>query len=168
MKEYEHVKHGFAPVYDENSEILILGTMPSVKSRESQFYYGHPQNRFWKILSALFREEVPVTIEEKKAMLYRNHVAIWDVVDSCDIVGSSDSSIKNVIPADIPALLNKSQIKAVFANGNLAKKLYDQYILDEAGIKAISLPSSSPANARYSLDKLIANWEIICKSIENR
>ena len=168
MGKYEHVEHGFAPVYDEDSEILILGTLPSVKSRESQFYYGNPQNRFWRLLAVLFDEDVPTTIESKKALLYRHHAAIWDVVESCDIIGSSDSSIKNVVPADIAGLLEKTNIKNVFANGNLAKKLYDQYALPQTGVEAVKLPSTSPANAQYNLEKLIKNWEIICKSIENR
>ena len=168
MADYEHVTHDFEPVYNAESEVLILGTLPSVKSRENQFYYGHPQNRFWKVLAILFNETVPLTMEEKKAMLYRNHVAIWDVIESCDIIGSSDSSIKNVIPADIAGLFKKTRIKTVFANGNLAKKLYDQYAFPLTGIEAVKLPSTSPANARYSLEKLTKNWEIICKSIEKR
>ena len=167
MAEYQHITHEFLPIYNEESEILILGTLPSVKSRESNFYYGHPQNRFWKLLAALFAEDVPVTIEEKKALLYRNHVAVWDVVASCDIIGSSDSSIKNVVPADIAGLLAKSNVKKVFCNGNLAKKLYDQYALPFTGVEAEKLPSTSPANAQYNLEKLIKNWNIICKSIEN-
>lgn len=168
MGEYVHVKHEFEPIYDDKSVILILGTLPSVKSRESSFYYGHPQNRFWKLLAALFDEELPTSIEEKKALLYRNRVAVWDVVESCDIVGSSDNSIKNVIPADIAGLLTKSNIKAVFANGSLAKKLYDQYALPLTGVEAMKLPSTSPANAQYNLEKLIKNWEIICKTIEKQ
>lgn len=163
---YEHVQHEFEPVYDEFSQVLILGTLPSVKSRENHFYYGHPQNRFWKLLAALFDEDVPTTIEDKKSLLYRNRVAIWDVIESCDIIGSSDSSIKNVVATDIPGLLERSNIKHVYANGNLAKKLYDQYILPQTGIDAVKLPSTSPANAQYNLDKLIKNWKIICKSIE--
>ena len=168
MRTYEHVIHDFEPVYNAESEILILGTLPSVKSRENNFYYGHPQNRFWKVLACLFDEQVPNTVEEKKAFLYRNHIAIWDVIESCDIIGSSDSSIKNVVVADIRSLLDKTEIKAVFANGNLAKKLYDQYAFTLTGIEAVKLPSTSPANAQYSLEKLTKNWEIICKSIEKR
>ena len=122
MGEYSHMTHTFLPVYDENSELLILGSFPSVKSREQGFYYGHPQNRFWKVLAAVCECEVPKTIEEKKKMLLKNHIAIWDVIDSCDIIGSSDSSIKHVVPA-------------------------------------VVLPSTSPANAAYSLEKLIEVWK---------
>lgn len=168
MQKYEHVEHGFVPIFDENSEILILGTLPSVKSRENQFYYGNAQNRFWRLLAALFDEDVPTTIDGKKAFLYRNHVAIWDVISSCDIIGSSDSSIKNVVLADIAGLLKQTNIKRVFANGNLAKKLYDQYAFPLTGVEAVKLPSTSPANAQYNLEKLIKNWQIICKSIEKR
>ena len=168
MQKYEHVEHGFVPIFDENSEILILGTLPSVKSRENQFYYGNAQNRFWRLLAALFDEDVPTTIDGKKAFLYRNRVAIWDVISSCDIIGSSDSSIKNVVPADIAGLLKQTNIKRVFANGNLAKKLYDQYAFPLTGVEAVKLPSTSPANAQYNLEKLIKNWQIICKSIEKR
>ena len=168
MGNYEHITHDFEPVYNEESEILILGTLPSVKSRENQFYYGHPQNRFWKVLAALFDENVPTSIEEKKGLLYRNHIAVWDVIESCDIIGSADSSIKNVVAADIAGLLEKTKVRAVFANGNLAKKLYDQYAFPLTGVEAVKLPSSSPANAQYSLEKLTKNWAIICKSIEKR
>jgi len=115
MGEYSHMTHTFLPVYDENSELLILGSFPSVKSREQGFYYGHPQNRFWKVLAAVCECEVPKTIEEKKKMLLKNHIAIWDVIDSCDIIGSSDSSIKHVVPADIAGILTKTNITRIFA-----------------------------------------------------
>lgn len=153
--------HEFAPVVDEHTKVLILGTFPSVKSREMQFYYGHPQNRFWKLIAALLDWEVPVTIEEKKNMLLKNGVGIWDVIQSCDITGSSDSSIKNVIPADIQGLLEKYEIQAVFANGKLAEKLYKKYIFPDTDIKIIPLPSTSPANAAYSLERLKESWSQI-------
>ena len=140
---------------------MILGTLPSGKSRETGFYYGHPQNRFWKVLAVLFDEDVPQTDGDKKAMLLRNGVAVWDVVDSCDIIGASDSSIKNVVPADVAGLLARTGIEKVFANGALAKKLYDKYTLDRTGIPAVQLPSTSPANARFRLDDLVKSWEII-------
>lgn len=161
MGEYERIQHGFAPVFDGRSRVLILGTLPSGKSRETGFYYGHPQNRFWKVLAVLFDEDVPQTVGDKKAMLLRNGVAVWDVVDSCDIIGASDSSIKNVVPADVAGLLARTGIEKVFANGALAKKLYDKYTLDETGIPAVQLPSTSPANARFRLDDLVKSWEII-------
>lgn len=161
MGEYERIQHGFAPVFDGRSRVLILGTLPSGKSRETGFYYGHPQNRFWKVLAVLFDEDVPQTVGDKKAMLLRNGVAVWDVVDSCDIIGASDSSIKNVVPADVAGLLDRTGIEKVFANGALAKKLYDKYTLDRTGIPAVQLPSTSPANARFRLDDLVKSWEII-------
>lgn len=161
MGEYERIQHGFAPVFDGRSRVLILGTLPSGKSRETGFYYGHPQNRFWKVLAVLFDEDVPQTVWDKKAMLLRNGVAVWDVVDSCDIIGASDSSIKNVVPADVAGLLARTGIEKVFANGALAKKLYDKYTLDRTGIPAVQLPSTSPANARFRLDDLVKSWEII-------
>lgn len=161
MGEYERISHGFAPVFDENSRVLILGTLPSGKSREMGFYYGHPLNRFWKVLAALFEETVPETIEEKKAMLLRNGVAVWDVIDSCDIIGASDSSIKNVVPADVAGILMQTGIKKVFANGSLAKKLYDRYTCGQTGVEAVKLPSTSPANARFRMEDLLESWKII-------
>ena len=133
MSEYENVTHNFAPVWDEQSRILILGTFPSVKSRENHFYYGHPQNRFWKVLAALTDWEVPQTIEEKKAMLLANHIAIWDVIASCQIIGSSDSSIRDVVVNDIQGLLQKTNIQKIYANGG-------------------------KANAAFRLERLITEW----------
>ena len=161
MNEYKHVEHSFAPVYNEDSRILILGTMPSVKSREIGFYHGHPQNRFWKVVAALYEEEVPDTIEEKKAMLLKNGIALWDVIESCDIIGSSDSSVKNAVPADVSGLISRTGIKKIYVNGTLAKKLYDKFLRTDIGIEAIQLPSTSPANARWRLEELIKAWSII-------
>lgn len=162
MAESSRQTHEFAPVYDEHSRILILGTFPSVKSREQRFYYGHPQNRFWKVLASLTRwPQIPQTIEEKKQMLLQNGIAIWDVIQSCDIAGSSDSSIKNVVPSDIGSILKDSGIKRIYANGNMAKKLYEKYILPETGVPIIGLPSTSPANAAYSLERLKESWKQI-------
>ena len=162
MAEISRQTHEFAPVYDERSRILILGTFPSVKSREQHFYYGHPQNRFWKVLASLTRwPQIPQTIEEKKQMLLQNGIAIWDVIQSCDIAGSSDSSIKNVVPSDIGSILKDSGIKRIYANGNMAKKLYEKYILPEIGVPIIGLPSTSPANAAYSLERLKESWKQI-------
>jgi len=159
MGEYNHISHTFLPVYDESSEILILGSFPSVKSREQGFYYGHPQNRFWKVLAAVCGCEVPQTIEEKKSILLTNHIAIWDVIDSCDIIGSSDNSIKNVVPADIAGLLSKTKITRVFVNGKTAGNLYKKFSEETTKIPAVILPSTSPANAAYSLEKLIEVWK---------
>lgn len=150
--------HEFEPVYNERSEILILGTFPSVKSREQGFFYGHPQNRFWKVIAGLTDSSVPNSVEEKKRLLLKNKIAVWDVIAKCDITGSSDSSIKNVIPADIAGIIQGSRIKRIYANGNMAKKLYDKYILPTLHMEIIGLPSTSPANAAYSLEKLIQIW----------
>ncbi len=150
--------HTFEPVYNEHSKILILGTFPSVKSRELSFYYQHPQNRFWKVISALASCPTPGTIEEQKLLLLENHIAVWDVIYSCDINGSSDSSIKNVVPNDIRSLLNKSDITTIYANGGKADELYNRYCYQETNKEITKLPSTSPANASYSLEKLVACW----------
>ena len=157
----EIIIHPFDPIYDKDSEILILGTLPSVKSRENEFYYGHPQNRFWKILGALDEEDTPVSVEEKKTFLLRHHIALWDVIQSCEIKGSSDSSIKNVTANDISGLLNETKIHAVFCNGKKAQALFDRYIGKPQNLTATALPSSSPANAAWKLEKLIEEWSII-------
>lgn len=151
-------RHEFAPVYDENSQVLILGTFPSVKSRETHFYYGHPQNRFWKLLAFLCRWPIPATIPEKKEMLLKNGVALWDVIQSCEIAGSSDSSIKNVIPSDLSRILTGSSITRIYANGKTAQKLYDKYQKPQTCMDIIALPSTSPANAAYSLNRLAESW----------
>lgn len=158
MADYQHLTHEFEPVYDGDSRVLILGTFPSVKSREQQFYYGHPQNRFWRMLAALVNAPVPATVEEKKSLLLKNHIAVWDVIQSCDIIGSSDTSIKNVVPADIPFVLRHSNIKKIYGNGTKACQLYDKYILPKTGIPIHKLPSTSPANAACSLEKLTQSW----------
>ena len=159
--EYEHIVHSFEPVYDKDSEILILGTLPSVKSRENNFYYGHNQNRFWKVLATLLKEPVPETIEEKKAMLLAHRIALWDVIQSCDIKGSSDSSIKNVQPTDIGMILEKTNMTQIYANGNKAGQLYKRYQFPITGIEATVLPSTSPANAAWSLARLCEAWKTI-------
>lgn len=153
--------HPIAPVFDEDSEILILGSFPSVKSRESMFFYGHPQNRFWKVISAVYGHRLPETIEEKKALLLSEHIAVWDVIGSCEISGSSDSSIKNVTPNDISYILKKSRIKRIFVNGKTAQKYYDKFVKKSTGMDAICLPSTSPANAMWSLEKLTEAWKTI-------
>ena len=162
---YTHVSHDFAPVFDENSKVLILGTFPSVKSRENQFYYGHPQNRFWKVIAGLTESEVPQTIEEKKKLLLEHGIAIWDVIESCDIIGSSDSSIKNVVPADIERVVANSKIQNIYANGGTAKKLYEKYSQKKTGCEIIGLPSTSPANAAYSLERLLECWQEVKKGL---
>lgn len=158
--------HEFEPVYDERSKVLILGSFPSVKSREQKFYYGHPQNRFWKVLARLFAVEVPVTTGQKKELLLAHRVAIWDVIASCEIIGSSDSSIKNVVPADIGHLLLETGICHIYANGKTAEKLYKKYIEPMTGCPATGLPSTSPANAAYSVDKLCVHWQVILDAVQ--
>ena len=156
---YQHITHEFEPIFDERSRILILGTLPSVKSREGQFYYHHPQNRFWKVLAKICKTEPPATIAEKKAMLLEHGIAIWDVVQSCDIIGSSDSSIKNVTPADLSVILRQAPVKTIFLNGGKAWDLYQKYCAGMTDLPAVKLPSTSPANAAWSLEKLVTVWE---------
>lgn len=157
--EYTHIRQEFEPVYDERSRILILGTLPSVKSRESGFYYGHAQNRFWRMLAQVRGEKtVPASVEEKKAFLLRSRIAIWDVIEECDIIGSSDSSIKNVVPADIRRILDAAPIEKICANGGTAYQLYMKYIYEETGREIVKLPSTSPANAAFQLDRLAEIW----------
>lgn len=155
--QYESHAHPFAPVWDENCRVLILGSFPSVKSRENAFYYGHPQNRFWKVLAQVFEEDVPATIEEKKTLLLRHHIALWDVIARCDIIGSGDSSIKNALPNNLDEILQNARIKCVILNGRTAGKLYQKYQKTE-GIPFAILPSTSPANAAWSLDRLTEAW----------
>ncbi len=155
---YDHITQPFAPVFDADARILILGSLPSVKSRENGFYYGHPRNRFWKVMAALLGEPEPDTIPEKKEMLLTHGIALWDVIESCDIKGSSDSSIKNVVPADLSRILKGARIEKIFANGGTAGRLYHAYQENVTGIKAVVLPSTSPANAAWPLEKLIRAW----------
>lgn len=156
---YEHVSHTFPPIFNERSEILVLGSFPSVKSREQQFYYGHPQNRFWKVMAAVFESDIPVTIEEKKQFLLLHRIAVWDVIESCDIVGSSDSSIKNVAGNDMNVILKRSGVKRIFANGEKAYRLFLKYCSCEGQPEVRKLPSTSPANAAWSLQRLIEAWK---------
>ena len=153
--------HSIAPVIGADAEILILGSFPSVASREAGFYYAHKQNRFFKVLSAVYGEDVPVTVEEKKALLIRNKTALWDVIKSCDVTKSSDSSIKNVVPNDIAALITGTGVKAVYLNGKTAAALYEKYVSASVSLPAVCLPSTSPANAKYSLEKLVCEWSVI-------
>lgn len=165
MGEYQRVRHEFEPVYNENSRILILGSFPSVKSREQQFYYGHPQNRFWKLIAGLTGTPLPQTVEEKKKMLLDNRIAVWDVIAECEIIGSSDSSIRNVIPADLQRILQTSPVQQIYANGNTAKKLYEKFQRKSCGREIVGLPSTSPANAAFSLERLSEQWKCILDEI---
>ena len=157
--------HPIAPVYDKDSRILILGSFPSVKSREQQFFYGHKQNRFWRVMANVLECEVPEDIPQKRSMLIRHHVAVWDVIASCEITGSSDASIRNVQPNDLSAILSLADIRAVYTNGAKAHQLYQKYIYPVNGREAYPLPSTSPANAAYSLDRLTDAWKVIRESL---
>lgn len=161
MGEYQRLSREFGPEFDKESNILLLGSFPSVKSREQAFFYGHPQNRFWKVLAAVYDSEVPGSVEEKKAFLHANHIALWDVIQSCDIIGSADSSIKNVEVTELELILSQCNIQNIFVNGKTAAKLYHKYSEPKTLIPAIILPSTSPANAMYSLDRLVQEWSVI-------
>lgn len=157
----EALIHPIPPTCDKDSRILILGSFPSPKSRESGYFYGHPQNRFWKVVAALFQEDVPTTVEEKHKLLLRNHIAAWDVIQSCSITGASDSSISDVVVNDLRPILEAAEIRQIFVNGKTAYKHYQKYTQPIIQREAICLPSTSPANAAWSLEKLIDAWEII-------
>ena len=175
MASYQHISHGFEPVFDERSRILVLGSFPSVLSRENAFYYGNPQNRFWRVMATCLGEPVPqnegglsdngrpLTLEEsiaaKKRMLLRHGIALWDVIASCDIKGSSDASIKNVVPAQVERVLEEAHIGAVICNGGTAGRLYKRYLQWQVGLAAHVLPSTSPANAAWRLERLTARWQ---------
>ena len=155
------VIHPIPPVFDRNSKILILGSFPSVKSREGHFFYHHPQNRFWKTLAEVLDVPVPDTIAEKKAFLLSHRIALWDVIASCSIEGSSDSSIRDVVPNDLSVILSTADIRAIFCNGKTSWNYYRKYQEAVTGIPAVSLPSTSPANAAWSLEKLKGAWNVI-------
>ena len=157
------LQHPFPPLYDKNSKILILGSFPSVKSREQNFFYGHPQNRFWKVVATVLEKEIPTTIEEKRAFLLSSNIALWDVIASCEITGSSDSSIKNVVANDLTEILETANIKKIFVNGKTAEKYYNRYIKNRIGREAVCLPSTSPANAMWNVESLVEEWEKIKK-----
>lgn len=152
--------HEFPPFFERDSKILILGSFPSVKSREQKFYYGHPMNRFWKVLSQIYGKPIPITIDDKKRFLKDTYLALYDVIECCDIVGSSDASIKNVVPADILAILQQSEVKLILINGTKAGRLFEKYQLPILGsnIPYLVLPSTSPANAAVSLQQLVEEW----------
>lgn len=155
------VIHPIPPVFDRNSKILILGSFPSVKSREGHFFYHHPQNRFWKTLAGVLDVPVPDTIDEKKTFLLSHRIALWDVIASCSIEGSSDSSIRDVVPNDLSVILSTADIRAIFCNGKTSWNYYRKYQEAVTGIPAVSLPSTSPANAAWSLEKLKGAWNVI-------
>ena len=157
---YQHISHdSIEPFISHNSKILILGSFPSVKTRELGFYYGHPQNRFYKVISKIYEEDIPISIEEKKVLLDKHHIALYDVINECDIIGSSDSSIKNVVPINIKDILDRyPNITTIILNGSLARSLFDKYLLKDIDNKSVSIrycPSTSPANAKMSVDLLV-------------
>ncbi len=177
MADYQHIEHGFEPVFAERSRVLVLGSFPSVLSRENAFFYGNPRNRFWRVIVACTGEPVPpnegepapgsvpprpVTLEEsiefKRALLLRHGIALWDVIESCDIKGSSDASIRNVVPARIERVCDVAPIRAVFCNGGAAGRLYARHLRDRVGSDAVVLPSTSPANAAWGLEALVERW----------
>lgn len=155
------VARPFAPVVDDGCHTLILGSFPSVKSRENAFYYGHPQNRFWRMLAAVYGEHVPDDIPSKTALLLRHGLALWDVIASCEITGSSDASVRNAVPVDIVRVTTTAPIRRVICNGGLAAKLYRKHLQPLTGIEALTAPSTSPANAAWSLERLTEAWRTL-------
>ena len=156
------VTHEFDAFFDKDSRVLILGTIPSPKSREQGFYYGHPQNRFWKVLADVLDEEFPQTVEERKGFLKRNHISLWDVLESCEIKGASDVSIRNARPNDMNRILQEADIRAIFATGAKAAQLYKKLCFPECGVEAVRLPSTSPANCGCSYETLREAYSQIC------
>lgn len=161
MSDTQRIIHPIPPLFDKDCTKLILGSFPSVKSREAQFFYGHPQNRFWRLIAELFNEEIPRTMEEKSELVLKHNIAMWDTIHSCTITGSSDSSIKDVVPNDLSAILDNSRVTRIFANGTASYNLYQKYIYPVTNIPAVKLPSTSPANAAFSLERLKQSWNII-------
>ena len=168
MNEPKPVLHPFPPLYDENSKVLILGSFPSVKSREQKFFYGHPQNRFWRVLAAVFASETPQTVAEKRRFLFSHGIALWDVIASCEITGSADSSIKNAVANDLSPILAAADIRQIFVNGKTAEKYYRKYTEAATGRAAVCLPSTSPANAAWSMERLIAAWRSVRDAAQER
>ncbi|MGI6316495.1 MAG: DNA-deoxyinosine glycosylase [Christensenellales bacterium] len=161
MTEYHTINHPLRPLFQADSKILILGSFPSVKTREYGFFYGHPRNRFWPLLERIYTVKLSTDIEERKAFLLQRHIALYDVIYQCDIIGSSDATIQNVIPSDLSPVFKEAEIKQVFCNGGTAYRYYQEYQERKTGLKALQLPSTSPANARYSMDHLYDQWKII-------
>lgn len=153
--------HPVSPIFSESSRILILGSFPSPKSREGNFFYHHPQNRFWKVISAVTGSSEPKSIEQKKSLIIENNLALWDVIKSCTIVGASDSSIRDVVAADLSIIFDSASIEKVYANGGTAYRLYMKHIFPKFAHPIIKLPSTSPANAKWGLEKLIEAWSVI-------
>lgn len=160
------VVHPIAPLFSSHAHTLILGSFPSVKSREGMFFYHHPQNRFWHVLSSLFNENLPHTVDEKRALILHHNLALWDVIGSCTIDGSDDASIRDVVVNDLTPIFSAAPVTRIFCNGKTAHKLYCKHQLPHTGIEAICLPSTSPANAQWSLDRLCQAWQVIVQPPE--
>lgn len=163
----ERFSHTLPPICDGGSRILILGSFPSVKSRAVQFYYGNPRNRFWPVLARVLEDPVPDSIEGKKSFLLRHHIALWDVIASCEINGSADSSIQNAVPNDLTPILSQCPIRQIYTNGSAAARLYRKFLFPQTGRDAIPLPSTSPANASYSIERLSASWQVILTALSD-
>ena len=159
--DFKKIIHPIPPLYFEDSRVFILGSFPSVKSREQEFFYGHPQNRFWRVLAGVFQYNVPTSVDEKTKLVKECKLALWDVIESCEIIGSDDSSIKNVKANNIEKILKQSKVEKIFVNGKTAYKYYEKLIEPKINVKAVCLPSTSPANATYNLEKLIEKWSVI-------
>ena len=153
--------HNIPPLYNEHSRNLILGSFPSVASRAEKFFYAHPQNRFWKVIAAVFSSPLPATVEEKTKLILNNRLALFDVIANCTISGSADASVKEVTPNDLTPILQTARIGRIFVNGKTAENYYLKYLAEKTGMPCICLPSTSAANASFSLEKLIAAWRII-------
>ena len=153
--------HPLKPLYRADSKLLILGSFPSVKTREYGFFYGHPFNRFWPLMAALFQEEISTKIEDRRAFLLRHKIAVYDSIYQCDIVGSSDASIQNVVPTNLRPIFETAEIRQVFCNGQTSYYYYQKYHAESCGIQGVKLPSTSPANARYRLDDLVKEWQSV-------
>lgn len=160
MADYQHISHGFEPVFDERSRVLVLGSFPSGLSRENRFYYGNPRNRFWRVMADVLGEREPATddVAAKRALLLRHGIALWDVIESCDVRGSSDASIRNVVPADVARITTVAAVRTVLCNGGVASRLYRRWLEPVTGLPAVALPSTSPANAAWSVERLTERW----------
>ena len=159
--QYRHIKRTFGPVYNQNSKVLILGSFPSIKSREANFYYGHPQNRFWPLMGKILCREIPTSIEDRKTLMLDKGIALWDTIEECDIVGSSDASIRNIVPVDIQKVLKAADIAQIYCNGSTSHDLFMRYLEPVCGRKPVKLPSTSPANAAWNIDRLYEVWKQI-------
>lgn len=164
--EKQYVRHPIPPTFDSHSRILILGSFPSVKSREMNYFYGHPQNRFWRVMARLFGSPFPETVASRTELLLSRGVALWDVIASCEIRGSSDTSIGSAEPADLSVILSRSSVTKIFTNGKKADSLYRQFQRGKTGIESVCLPSTSPANASWNLERLVSAWSVIMDAVQ--